>query len=73
MRGYRVFFVCFFYFSSQLLSLPLDSGIPLLLPVSQTDAVVRGSTAGSCDRQSGPVRSRAAINKELAACAVAVG
>lgn len=62
MRGYSIFF-------SFPLSLPLEFAVLLLLPVSQSDAVVRGSTAGSCDRQAGPVRSRAAINKELAAAA----
>lgn len=51
------------------LLLPLHSVVLLLLPVSQSDAVVRRSTAGSCDRQAGPVRSWAAINKELAATA----
>lgn len=54
-----------FLISSQLLSLPIHSAVLLLLPVSQSDAVVTGSTAGSCDRQAGPVRSRAAINKDL--------
>lgn len=52
-----------------ILSIPLNSVVLLLLLVSQSDGAVRGSTAGSCDRQTGPERGRATINKELAATA----
>lgn len=61
LNKYAFFFLVFLLFN---LFFPLSFSVLLVSPVSHLVAVVRGSTAESCDMQAGPVQSRKAINKD---------